>query len=146
MTERALGYVNVFPFRCQICTNRFLALWPGARETTQVFDQRQYKRLPTSIEAQFLADNNLRGSNRITEISMGGCTVQITSELPRGTFLDLVLKPTAGDDSIKIGSAMVSSVRPSSMGVCFLEMDPSDRQRLSQFVLSLLNTHHSSYS
>jgi hypothetical protein len=123
MTERALGYVNVFPFRCQICTNRFLALWPGARETTQVFDQRQYKRLPTSIEAQFLADNNLRG-----------------------TFLDLVLKPTAGDDSIKIGSAMVSSVRPDSMGVCFLEMDPADRQRLSQFVLHLLSTHRSTYS
>lgn len=139
--ERVLGRFNVFPFRCQLCTNRFRALWSGARENTQVFDQRQYKRLTTSIEAQFLTDSNLRATNRITEISMDGCTLQTTSELARGTFLELVLKPASGEEPITIGSAMVSSVRPSSMGVHFLEIEPRDKHRLSQIVLGLLVGH-----
>jgi c-di-GMP-binding flagellar brake protein YcgR len=142
--ERVLGRMNVFPFRCQLCTNRFRAFWSGARENTLAFDRRQYKRLPTSIEAQFLTDSNLRATNRITEISMGGCTLQTTSEVARGTFLELSLKPASGEEPITIESAMVSSVRPSSMGVRFLEIEPRDKQRLSQIVLGLLvsNSHH----
>ncbi len=136
--ERVLGRFNLFPFRCQLCTNRFRAIWSGARENTQAFDQRQYKRLPISIEAQFLTDTNLRATNRITEISMGGCTLQATSELARGTFLELVLKPASGEDAIRVDSAMVCSVRPSSMGIRFLELEPHDKQRLSQIVLGLL--------
>ncbi len=136
--ERLLGHINVFPFRCQLCTNRFHAFWSGARGNTQAFDKRQYKRLPTSIEAQFLTDSNLRGTNRITEISMGGCTMRTTAEVARGTFLELTLKPRSEEEPITVESAMVSSVRPSSLGVCFLEMGPRDKQRLSQIVLGLL--------
>jgi PilZ domain len=139
--ERVLGRINVFPFRCQLCTNRFRAFWSGARENTQAFDQRQYKRLPTSIESQFLTDSNLRGTNRITEISMGGCTLRTTAEVARGTFLELTLKPTSGEEPITIESAMVSSVRPSSIGISFLEMGPRDKQRLSHIVLGLLVSH-----
>lgn len=136
--ERLFSRINVFPFRCQLCTNQFRAFWSGARGDTQVFDKRQYKRLPTSIEAGFLTDSNLRGTNRITEISMGGCTLRTTAELPRGTFLELTLKPTSEPEPITIESGMVASVRPSSLGISFLEMAPRDKQRLSQIVLGLL--------
>lgn len=136
--ERLLSCINIFPFRCQLCTNQFRAFWSGARGNTQAFDKRQYKRLPTSIEAQFLTDSNQRGTNRITEISMGGCTLRTTTEFPRGTFLELTLKPTSGEEPITIESGMVSSVRPSSLGISFLEMAPRDKQRLSQIVLGLL--------
>jgi c-di-GMP-binding flagellar brake protein YcgR len=136
--ERLLSCINVFPFRCQLCTNQFRAFWSGARGNTQAFDKRQYKRLPASIEAQFLTDSNQRGTNRITEISMGGCTLRTTAEFPRGTFLELTLKPTSGEEPITIESGMVSSVRPSSLGISFLEMGPRDKQRLSQIVLGLL--------
>ena len=52
--ERLLSHVNVFPFRCQLCTNRFRAFYSDARHNTQAFDRRQYRRLPASIEAQVL--------------------------------------------------------------------------------------------
>ncbi len=138
IVERLLSRVNVFPFRCQLCTSQFRAFWSGAREDTQAFDRRQYKRLPTSIETGFRTDSNLRGTNRITEISMGGCTLRTTAELPRGTFLELTLNPASEPESITIESGMVSSVRPSSLGISFLEMSPRDKQRLSQIVLGLL--------
>jgi hypothetical protein len=39
---------------------------------------------------------------------------------------------------------MVSSARPSSLGISFLEMAPREKQRLSQIVLGLLvsQSHH----
>ena len=57
MMERVLRQVNVFPFRCQLCMNKFRAFHRESGKNLQPFDRRQYKRLPTSIQAQFLADN-----------------------------------------------------------------------------------------
>jgi len=137
MMERGLQQLTVVPFRCQLCMNKFRAFHRGAGGRPQAPDRRQYKRLPTSIQAQFLADNRIRSTNRITDISMDGCTLQTTG-LPRGTFLGLVLKPDQEDESIRIETAMVCSVHPTSVGLRFLEIPLPDQRRLSQVVLGLL--------
>lgn len=139
MLERLLGGVNVFPFRCQLCTNRFRAYCAGARDNTQVFDRRQYTRLPASIEVQVL-DRNQPMTNRITDISMDGCTLQTTG-FSKGAFIELLLKPTVEHDAIYIETAMVYSVHPSSTGIRFLEVPPDHYRRLGQVVLGLLVDH-----
>jgi hypothetical protein len=141
--EQFLQQLNVFPFRCQLCMNKFRAFHRAAGRSPQAFDRRQYKRLPTSIQAQFLADNRMQSTNRITDISMDGCTLQATG-LPRGTFMGLVLKPDQEDESIRIETAMVCSVRQTSVGLRFLEIPLPDQRRLSQVVLGLLVSqgHH----
>jgi hypothetical protein len=135
--ERMLQQFYVFPFRCQLCMNKFRAFHRGAAGSAKAFDRRQYKRLPTSIQAQFLADNRMQSTNRITDISMDGCTLQATG-LPRGTFMGLVLKPDREEESIRIETAMVCSVHPTSVGLRFLEIPLPDQRRLSQVVLGLL--------
>src|SRR6267378_4347246 len=85
--ERLLSRVNVFPFRCQLCTNRFRAFYSGARHNTQAFDRRQYMRLTASIEAQVLDHNQPAVTKRITDISMDGCTLQTTG-FPKGPVID----------------------------------------------------------
>ena len=135
--ERVLEHLYMFPFRCQLCMNKFRAFHRRAGASSQVFDRRQYKRLPTSIQAQYLADNRIRSMNRITDISMDGCTLQATG-LPRGTFMGLVLKPDQEDESIRVETAMVCSVRSKSVGLRFLEIPLPDQRRLSQVVLGLL--------
>lgn len=136
--ERVLNRVNVFPFRCQLCTNRFRAFFYGGRQSTQGFDRRQYKRLTTSIEVQVLDESKLPLTNRVTDISMNGCTLQATG-LSAGAFLELLLKPTSGEEEeIRIETAMVCSVRPTSAGIRFIEVPPEDKQRLSHMVLGLL--------
>ena len=136
--ERLLNRVKMFPFRCQLCTARFRVFWTGSPDATQAFDHREYKRLPSSFQAHLLADNALRMVNRVTDISMGGCTLETTEALPRGTFLELTIKPNSAEDAITVDTAMVCSVRPESMGVRFLEFQANDKQRLSQVILSLL--------
>ena len=135
--ERLLSRVNVFPFRCQLCTNRFRAYYAGARHNTQAFDRRQYTRLPASIEAQVLDYKQPAVTNRITDISMDGCTLQATG-FSKGSFIELVLKPTLEEETIRIETAMVCSVRPSSIGIRFLEIPPYHYRRLAQIVLGLL--------
>ncbi len=135
--ERLLSRINVFPFRCQLCTNRFRAFYSGARHNTQAFDRRQYTRLPASIEAQVLDYKQPAVTNRITDISMDGCTLQATG-FPKGSFIELVLKPTVEDETIRIETAMVCSVHPLSIGVRFLEILPEHHRRLAQVVLGLL--------
>jgi PilZ domain-containing protein len=135
--ERLLSRVKVFPFRCQLCKNRFRVFYTGVRHNTQAFDRRQYTRLPASIEAQVLDHKQLPVTNRITDISMDGCTLQTTA-FPKGAFIELVLKPTEEEETIHIETAMVCSVRPLSMGVRFLEIPPEHYRRLAQVVLGLL--------
>ena len=135
--ERLLSRVNLFPFRCQLCTNRFRAFYSGVRHNTQAFDRRQYKRLRASIEAQVFDHKQLPLTNQITDISMDGCALQTTGFL-KGAFVQLVLKPTVEEETIRIETAMVCSVRPLSMGIRFLEIPPEHYRRLAQVVLGLL--------
>lgn len=135
--ERLLSRFNMLPFRCQLCTNRFRAFYPGTRPNTQAFDRREFKRLSASIEAQVLDERQSPFVNRITDISMAGCTL-VGTGLAKGAFVELVLKPTSENDEIRIETAMVCSVHPESVGLRFLEVDQVDKQRLSQVVLGLL--------
>jgi len=136
--DRLLTRFKFVPFRCQLCTHRFHTFGAEAPPPTQASDRRQYKRLPVSFRANFFAENTVRIDNRVTDISMGGCTLETTATLPRGTFLELLIKPASDDEAIRIETAMVCSLRPESMGIRFLEVLAHDKHRLSQVVLSLL--------
>lgn len=136
--ERILNRLKIIPFRCQLCTTQFHRFWAVSPNATQVVDRRQYRRLPASFQASLLADNAVRSESRVTDISMGGCTLETTETLPRGTFLELMIKPASEEAPIKVETAMVCSLRAESIGVRFLELLGPDKHRLSQVVLSLL--------
>ena len=137
VVEKALNHIRMFPFRCQLCTNRFRAFYLSARQSTQEFDRRQFKRLATAMDAQVIDNKQLPFTNRITDISMGGCAI-LTEGLAKGAFVELVLKSSAEGEGIRIETAMVCSVRPESVGIQFLEFHPDEQRRLSQVVLGLL--------
>jgi c-di-GMP-binding flagellar brake protein YcgR len=136
--ERILNRFGSFPFRCQLCTTRFRAFRSQVPASPSTADRREYRRLPVSFRANLLADNTVQTTNRVTDISMGGCTLETAATLPQGTFVELVIKPASDEEPIKIETAMVCSSRPGSMGIRFLEMVTADKNRLSQVILSLL--------
>lgn len=135
---RLLSRFRIFSFRCQLCTTRFRTYRNQPPDQASVADRRQYKRLPVSFRANLVAENAVRIDNRVTDISMGGCTLETATALPQGTFIELVIKPASDEEPIKIETAMVCSSRPDSMGIRFLEMVTDDKNRLSQVILSLL--------
>ena len=137
LRERLLGTIYVYPFRCQLCTTQFRAFWPSPPDASREFDRREFKRLPASFQAKVLTELTTKSDHRLTDISMGGCTIETASALPKGTFLELLIKPASDEEMIKVETAMVCSVRSESVGVQFLEFQPDDQLRLSQVVLSL---------
>lgn len=139
--ERLFNRFRLFSFRCQLCTTRFHAYRNHPPGQTSAADRRQYTRLPVSFRANLIAENSVRTDNRVTDISMGGCTLETTKTLPQGTFIELVIKPASDEEPIKIETAMVCSSRSESMGIRFLEMVADDKNRLSQVILSLLVGH-----
>ncbi|CUS35486.1 PilZ domain-containing protein [Candidatus Nitrospira nitrificans] len=136
--ERIFNRLRMFSFRCQLCTARFRVYRNPPPSRPSASDRRQYKRLPVSFRANLLAENAMRMDNRVTDISMGGCTLETTTTLPQGSFIELVIKPASDEEPIKIETAVVCSSRPESMGIRFLEMVRDDKDRLSQVILSLL--------
>lgn len=135
--EHLLSRINVVPFRCQLCTNRFRAFYSWRQPKLQAFDRRQFKRLPTAIDARVLDESQLPCMNRVIDISMDGCTLMMTG-LSKGAFIKIWLKPSSEYEEIQIDTAMVCSVHPGSVGLQFLEIAEPDHQRLSQVVLGLL--------
>ena len=137
LVERILNRFGLFTFRCQVCTNQFKAIRSGARHATQEFDRRQYRRLVANIPAAIAVDQpTIDGF--ITDVSMGGCTIQTAASFPRGTFVEVVLKPPEGEPDIKVDAAMICSQRGNTVGLKFLEFEPDDKYRLGELVLSLL--------
>lgn len=149
IVEGILNRVGLFPFRCQLCTTRFRVFRSQTPTTPSAADRREYMRLPVSFRANIFADNSAPTTNRVTDISMGGCTLETATTLPQGSFIELVIKPASDEEPIKIETAMVCSSRPGSMGLRFLEMVTPDKNRLSQVILSLLvgqNLHQNFFS
>ena len=137
LMEQTLNRLSIFQVRCQLCTTRFQARRPGNRVTSQAFDRREYRRLPANFAAALMVDQVATGGF-VTDISMGGCALQATTTLPRGTFINFVLHAPDGQPDIKVDSAMICSVLPQSVGVKFLEFEADDKQRLGQLILELL--------
>lgn len=140
--ERLLNHFGLFTYRCQVCTNQFRAIRSGARHATQQFDRRQYRRLIANIPAAVTVDQpSFEGV--VTDVSMGGCTIQTEATFPRGTFVEVLLKPPQSQMDIKVDAAMICSQRGATVGLKFLEFEPDDKHRLGELVLSLLVTQTS---
>jgi hypothetical protein len=135
--ERLLNRFGLFTYRCQVCTNQFRAIRSGARHATQEFDRRHYRRLTAQIPASLTVDQPTF-DGLITDVSMGGCTIQTDAAFPRGTFVEVLLKLPQSQMDIKVDAAMICSQRGATVGLKFLEFEPEDKQRLGELVLSLL--------
>lgn len=147
--EKLLSRFNVHPFRCQLCSRRFLTLWTKFTDATHAVDRRQYRRLPVSFHAEAFPDTTNRVQGRITDISVDGCTVETAEPLPLGTFMGITITPASDEEAITVETAAVCSVRKESMGIHFLELPSGDKYRLSQVILSLLvgqSTHPTLFS
>ncbi len=142
ITERLLNRFGVFTYRCQVCTHRFRAFRSGARHATEEFDQREYRRLTAQIPASLTVDQPAF-DGIITDVSMGVCTIQTGAMFPRGTFVEVLLKPPQSQMDIKVDAAMICSQRGRTVGLKFLEFEPDDKHRLGELVLSLLVTQSS---
>ena len=137
--ERLFNFFSIYSFRCQLCAYRYRRLSVGANNVAPISEKRQFERLPTNVRA-IIGGPQGRSENLITDLSMGGCTLQTGATLTKGAFLHLNLQPSGDESAIVVETAMVRSVRPECVGLEFLEFEGEQKDRLARFVRSLLLT------
>lgn len=137
LTEILLGLVYVYPFKCQLCGERFRSFQRGVRYVRVKEDRREYDRMEISLPIKFRGEN-ISGSGMLLNISMGGCSFSTDAELAIGMIVKLELQISGEVPPVTVEAAVVRNARPESAGVEFLRWDPAERERLQLFVRGLL--------
>jgi hypothetical protein len=132
--ERGISLVHVYPFRCQLCAHRFLALHWGACFVKYRPDRRAYVRLPVRYPVTFTGD--VMGTGSIANLSIQGCGIETDAVPPQGAILQLTLHEINGQPAIEVEAAVVRSVVPRlrQVGVEFLRLQAGEQERLRRVV------------
>jgi PilZ domain len=137
LLERLLSIFLIYPFRCQLCTYRFLAFHGNKSEARH----REYERLPVRLPVSFnstSAGEQIKGDGIVVGLSIRGCALTADQLLPTGSFLRLRLVVEAQGSPIEIDVAVVRSTVNHRAGLEFLSIRDEEDKRLRAFVEGLL--------
>jgi len=137
LSEVVLSVFYVYPFKCQLCGERFRDLQWGVRYTRVEEDRRDYDRMEIDFPIGFAGDD-IRGDGAVLNVSMGGCRFKTGAQLGLGTILRVELRVSADLPPVIVDAAVVRSVGGGSIGVEFLQWQEGERQRLQLFVRGML--------
>ncbi|HXX44795.1 MAG TPA: PilZ domain-containing protein [Candidatus Acidoferrales bacterium] len=100
------------------------ATWYGA-------DRRQFPRRSCRIEAQVSTDNGaVQLPGTVTDISLGGCYVEMLAPLPIDTAVEIMLRPEGA--ALEMSGNVRSSQTGLGMGIAFTGMRPADFEKLQK--------------
>jgi PilZ domain len=102
-------------------------------------ERRQFVRHACRMAAQIaLQNDSLRMTATVTDISLGGCYMEMLSPLPVDTFVDISISP--GDTTLQLSGRVRSSQVNFGMGVSFTGMRPQDFEILRKLAPPTLDT------
>lgn len=137
VAERLLSLCYLYPYRCQLCAHRFRLFEWGRRYDERTVDQRQYERIEVQIPATFSMDQT-SGTGLVTSLSLGGCALEVETQLSVGALLQLQLQVSGSDPPIEVEAAIVRSVRATTVGMEFLRLRSDEHYRFIHYVAGLL--------
>jgi hypothetical protein len=132
--EWLLSFLQFHPFRCQICSHRFLAFGLGRSYPTHLVDRREHVRIPVHLELAF-SGGRMRGHGHVLNLSVGGCMIETLSAVHRDDIFHLELQVSAHEPPVEL-SAIVRSVSGRRVGLKFLPSAQGDH-RLQSLLQSL---------
>ena len=134
--EKFLRLVHVYPFKCQLCGQRFRSFQRGVRVTAEE-DRRGYDRIERKFPITF-SGQDISGAGVALDVAMGGCTFTTRSDLAVGMTVKIDLRISAAVAPVVVDGAMVRNVRAGIAGVEFVRWQESERERLQLFVTGML--------
>lgn len=133
--EHLLWHLYLYPFRCQICSHRFVALQFGRRYEIKLDDMREYERLRVKLPVTF-SGGSVRGNGTTVDITMKGCWIDSPQRVmvSRGMAIHLKLQEPGKGLPIEIESSMVRWALGRGFGVEFVSAKPNQLDRLRALV------------
>lgn len=135
--EILLSYFYIYPFKCQLCGERFRHCQRGVRYVRIEKDRREYDRMEISFPVTFFGQG-IKGEGIVINVSMGGCTLRTQTKLETGAILNLSLQISKDVPGVVVDAGVVRSMRAEIAGIEFLLWQQSERERLQLFVRGLL--------
>ncbi len=128
--ERLLGLLTRYPFRCQLCTHRFLAfLWRYSASP-----KREYDRVPAQYPVTLYPastgkqDKGIPGTT--VNLSITGGLIETNAHVPQGTSMRLTIHPSGPLPPITVEGALVRAVLENRLALEFSKIAPEEEQRL----------------
>src|SRR2546427_732230 len=88
MIEALGGFFCIYPFRCQLCTHRFLAIQWWWSRFVNYYGRREYVRIPVRFQLTF-SGREVSGEGTVVNLSRKGCTMETDTPIPHGEILRL---------------------------------------------------------
>ena len=117
-------------------TSQAAAAEPQAGERRRI-DRRKHPRYPVNGGGAEIRQQGVESRiwARLTDISLGGCYLEIMSPLPVLTYISMVL--TLEEQRLQAKGQVVVSHPHFGMGIQFIEQSPADRQMLESWIAAL---------
>jgi c-di-GMP-binding flagellar brake protein YcgR len=100
-------------------------------------DRRVYDRLEVNCLVTFASDA-ATGEGTMTDVSMGGCNMVTDTHLTNGMIVNMSLQVSSDAAPIVVAAALIRHAGSQPIGVEFLRLADSERERLQQFIRGLL--------
>ena len=136
--EYLLSLLTLGPFRCQVCTHRFLAFkWLPGTNTS-----REYSRISVRYPVQLKSaqDEHLLQieEGTLLDISIRGCAIKSNVPLHKGNLLCLQIRLTDREPPIEIDLATVRTATGRRFGLEFVRIREEEETRLRRLLMTLL--------
>jgi len=120
--EVCLSLFFIYPFRCQLCEQRFLALQWGYRYVKKPADARRYDRIPVRFPVTFY-NERVKGEGILLDLSIKGGVMEAATPLQKDDVLCLRIPASDAHPPIEIEAAGVRWVSRTRAGLEFLTLD-----------------------
>jgi len=134
--DRLLYWAYLHPYGCKICRHRFYVMQWGLRPAELPMNSDQYRMRPVRIQGKILDEHGHREGD-ITELSMGGCMIELPVTLLEGAMLGIRLDAFDDEPPIIVEAAIVRAALGARAEVEFLRLAKDEEGRLNRFVTSL---------
>jgi hypothetical protein len=98
----------------------------------QLSERRRFPRYPCTGTAEILQSGRHSGRGTVSKISRGGCYIETTQPMPRGTEVQLRL--TIADTALYIGAKVACTDPRGGMGMEFMVVPPTQKNNLAQII------------
>lgn len=135
VSDVLLSGLTIYPFRCQLCADRFRAFL-GRRTPNP---RRSFDRVEVSFPVWFKSRRSSPSSGVghegvIENLSIRGCRVRSTAPMRIGSRLELEFQYSDNSVPVTIEEAVVRSIADGAIGLRFTKLRRSDERRIRQLI------------
>lgn len=130
VADRLLGCVTVYPFRCQLCAQRFRSFLGCLAESPRRNFDRVAVDFPVWFKPLGSFPHALGCEGVLQDLSIRGCRIRCDYPVVPGMRLELEFQHSNSSFPITVDEAIVRSSFRGAVGLRFVRLHPQDQRRL----------------